>query len=336
MGVVGGNMMRLEDIGFYTLSDERARRPLGIARPLERCELLLTGRCNFRCPYCRHVGGADLDFNLACDLVSDWCRKGRLAHLRLSGGEPTIYPRLLDLVQHARAVGGARLKRIAISTNGSADYALYERLVEAGVNDFSVSLDACCAEDGDKMAGRAGGWVRVAENLPRLAALCYTTAGVVLTPDNMRRVVDIVRFAAGAGCADVRLIPAAQCGDGLGALSISAGRLLDYASRFPIFRYRIDNAAHALPTRGIGATDSSRCPLVLDDMAVLGEKHYPCIIYLREGGSPIGRVGDYQEIRRSRLRWFRQHDARADAICSKNCLDVCVAYNNRAMARRRA
>jgi hypothetical protein len=58
--------MRLEDIGFYTLSDQRAR---DVARgvydatcacdrmpfPLQRCELILTDRCNFRCEYCRGV-----------------------------------------------------------------------------------------------------------------------------------------------------------------------------------------------------------------------------------------------------------------------------------------
>ena len=58
--------MRLEDIGFYTLSDERARDVARysygatcacdrIPSPLQRCELILTDRCNFRCEYCRGV-----------------------------------------------------------------------------------------------------------------------------------------------------------------------------------------------------------------------------------------------------------------------------------------
>jgi len=29
---------------------------------------------------------------------------------------------------------------------------LEKKLIDAGVNDFSVSLDSCCAETGDKMA----------------------------------------------------------------------------------------------------------------------------------------------------------------------------------------
>ena len=44
-------MERLEDIGFYTLSDYRASQ-CSASSPLWRCELLLTDRCNFHCPYC--------------------------------------------------------------------------------------------------------------------------------------------------------------------------------------------------------------------------------------------------------------------------------------------
>jgi hypothetical protein len=44
--------MKLEDIGFYTLSDNRALN-VSAWSPMIRCELVLTDRCNFRCPYCR-------------------------------------------------------------------------------------------------------------------------------------------------------------------------------------------------------------------------------------------------------------------------------------------
>jgi hypothetical protein len=46
--------MKLEDIGFYTLSDNRALN-VSAWSPMMRCELVLTGRCNFRHPYCRSL-----------------------------------------------------------------------------------------------------------------------------------------------------------------------------------------------------------------------------------------------------------------------------------------
>jgi hypothetical protein len=73
-------------------------------------------------------------------------------------------------------------------------------------------------------------------------------------------------------------------------------------------------------------TDARRCRLAFDDMAVMGGQHYPCIIYLREGGAPIGPVG--HGMREARRQWVSKHDSFADPICRANCLDVCVDYNN--------
>ena len=94
---------KLEDIGFYTLSDNRAKTASSTSR-LMRCELLLTARCNFKCPYCRGVGGPDLPYEEAERTVRLWAADGLYA-IRFSGGEPTIYPRLKDLVTLAKSLG---------------------------------------------------------------------------------------------------------------------------------------------------------------------------------------------------------------------------------------
>ena len=47
-------MKKLEEIGFYTLSDERAKNTSSFS-PLYRSEIIVTDICNFRCPYCRGV-----------------------------------------------------------------------------------------------------------------------------------------------------------------------------------------------------------------------------------------------------------------------------------------
>ena len=66
---------------------------------------------------------------------------------------------------------------------------------------------------------------------------------------------------------------------------------------------------------------------MLDDLAITGSHHYPCIIYLREGGEPIGEVGP--RMMANRRAWYRQHNCQLDEICAANCLDVCVAYNKK-------
>lgn len=311
--------MRLEEIGFYTLSDERVRNTSEASR-LSRCELILTSRCNFRCPYCRQVGGPDMPLDDAKAVVNLWADQG-LTAIRFSGGEPTVYRGIFELVELAKRRG---IGKIAISSNGSAPWSTYERLIVAGVNDFSISLDACCAEDGDKMAGGVkGAWDRVVANIRRLSERCYVTVGVVLTPDNLDSVSGIIEYAAGLGVSDIRIIPAAQEGDRLAGVQVDEALL----EKYPILRYRIRNIQAGRPVRGLAPTDYHKCALVLDDMAVCQGLHYPCIIYLREGGAPIGEVGP--DMRASRRWWFERHDSYSDPICRRNCLDVCVEFNNK-------
>lgn len=316
--------MKLEDIGFYTLSDERAKNCSQYS-PLWRCELLLTNRCNFKCPYCR--GGRpdlnmELTYNQAFITLNHWINNG-LRNVRFSGGEPTLWSGLYDLAYYCRLRG---VERIAVSTNGSAKWEKYDRLLVNGVNDFSVSLDACCAADGDRMAGgMQGSWDCVTENIAKLAGRTYVTVGMVFNEDNVDQAVESVMYADSLGVKDIRVVPSAQFNQALWNLAGLPKHILD---KYPILKYRIANVIRGRNVRTMCASDCGTCRLALDDMAVAGGKHFPCIIYLREGGDPIGDVGP--NMREERAQWVDGHDSHADPICSKMCLDVCIDYNNRA------
>lgn len=84
--------------------------------------------------------------------------------------------------------------------------------------------------------------------------------------------------------------------------------------------------------RGLKKDDKTKCRLVLDDMAVAGSYHFPCIIYMREGGDPIGLVGE--GMRHEREEWMNNHVPCDDKICSEMCLDVCVEFNKIASSRK--
>lgn len=319
--------MKLEDIGFYTLSEERARTASETS-PIMRLEIIVTDQCNFRCPYCRGLrpdcqGSLGLeDYRSIIDKVSGG--NENLRNLRLSGGEPTAWKPLVEAVRYAKEKC-AHLEHIAISTNGSANRTMYDALLEAGVNDFSVSLDACCASDGALMSGRNEKmWNHVVDNIRYLSSKTYTTVGIVVTEINVGNIAGVIDLATGLGVSDVRVIPATQYGIYSNHLSnITAGH------HYPILDYRCQNIALGRPVRGLQEYDTHCCGLALDDLAVAGGHHYPCIIYLRERGEPIGNMqGSITEIRRKRAIWAREHDCFTDPICQKNCLDVCVDYNN--------
>jgi molybdenum cofactor biosynthesis enzyme MoaA len=245
-----------------------------------------------------------------------WAYDG-LKNIRFSGGEPTLYKDLNQLATLSRKLD---INRVAISTNGSASPEIYQSLLDNGVNDFSISLDACCSEDGNKMSGGIKAFDTVTKNIERLSKKTYVTVGIVLTTFNQKQAEEIIVFADSMGVSDIRVIPAAQEGQTLPHLNISESIL----KKYPILAYRENNFRTGKIVRG---NPTKKCGLVLDDMAIMGWNHYPCIIYMREGGEPIGKINP--KIREERKTWYENHDCQKDSICSKNCLDVCVDYNKK-------
>lgn len=314
--------MKLEDIGFYTLSDVRCVTATD-KTPLQRCELILTDACNFKCKYCRGQRKdlkKNLSFDEALHTVNLWIAEG-LTNVRFSGGEPTLWPRLDELVKHCKDNG---VKRIAISSNGSASLDVYDRLIAAGVNDFSISLDACCASFGDLMAGKAGVWENVVKCISHVSKKVYTTVGVVVTEDTVPTLKDVIIFAANLGVHDIRIISAAQFNQ---ILNVAETIPEEIYAKYPILKYRINNIFNNVNVRGIKENDSKKCWIALDDMVVAGEYHFPCVIYMREQGNPIGKVGP--NMREERKEWVKIHDTHTDPICKNNCLDCIILYNEK-------
>jgi len=318
----------LREIGFYTLSNERAKNVSAISQ-MQRCEMIITEYCNFKCPYCRGLEASiygnrrikQLSLEEVKTNIDYWCENEPLKNIRFSGGEPTLHKDIIDIVKYAKFKG---IKRIAISTNGSNKLELYHKLIDAGVNDFSISLDASCASDGDMMAGYIeGSWEVVVENIRALSLLTYVTVGVVLTPENINSTINTINFAHELGVSDIRIISAAQWNQPIPRLNEVSNKV---RNAHPILNYRIKHFAEGVNVRGIQDTDSDKCAIVLDDSAIAGDYHFPCIIYMREQGNPIGKIGP--NMRAKREQWFNNHNTHKDPICSKNCLDVCRDHNN--------
>jgi molybdenum cofactor biosynthesis enzyme MoaA len=319
----------LKEIGFYTLSNERVLNTSETSQ-MKRCEMIITEYCNFKCPYCRGLKAEiygqrkikELSFEEIKRNIDLWCLNMPLENIRFSGGEPTLHKNIVEIIAYAKSKG---INRIAISTNGSNDFELYEKLIKAGCNDFSISLDACCADDGDKMSGGIkDSWYKVCANIDGISKLTYVTVGVVLTPDNIDRTIETIKFAHILGVADIRIISAAQYNEPIPRLNEVEKVIIE---AHPILKYRIKHFAEGRNVRGMKKDDYNKCALVLDDSVIAGDYHFPCVIYMREKGEPIGVVSG--NMRTERAEWFKKHDCFKDEICKNNCLDVCIDYNNK-------
>jgi pyruvate-formate lyase-activating enzyme len=92
----------------------------------------------------------------------------RRAILCLSGGEPTLNPRLADYVALGKAAG---VRRIELQTNAIrlGDGPLCDALAAAGLDEALVSLHAATAEISDAVTAAPGTFVKTVAGLDRLA-----------------------------------------------------------------------------------------------------------------------------------------------------------------------
>ncbi|MBF0622340.1 MAG: GTP 3',8-cyclase MoaA [Magnetococcales bacterium] len=115
-------------------------------REIRYLRLSVTDKCNFRCRYCRSDGKTTrlndserLTIAETLRLVKAFVSLG-VERVRLTGGEPLLRPRIMDLVNGLGAIDA--LEEVSLSTNA---YLLEKKalpLKEAGIRRVNISLDS--------------------------------------------------------------------------------------------------------------------------------------------------------------------------------------------------
>jgi pyruvate formate lyase activating enzyme len=138
--------------------------------PGKVASVLFLPSCNFRCPFCHNHSLVDNPGGYE-DIPLVYI-KARLAELEgwvdgvcISGGEPTIHPLLLSLIEEIKALGLA----VKLDTNGSRPHVL-KALVEEGLVDC-VAMDVKAPLDEMSYARAAGRAVDLAAIRQSIALL---------------------------------------------------------------------------------------------------------------------------------------------------------------------
>jgi MoaA/NifB/PqqE/SkfB family radical SAM enzyme len=185
-------------------------------------------------------------------------------------------------------------------------------------------LDACHPLLADSIARVNHQWEKIVQNIRQLSKITYVTTSIVLSNENAGQANEIISFANDLGVADIRFVTASHDEQLMLKLKDVPSGMLD---KYPILKYRVNNLRFGRQVRGLQSSDTHRCYLVLDDSVVSGKWHYPCGVYLREGGTPVGEVNPC--MRRQRIEWMISKDTHADQICRQFCSDMYADYNNK-------
>lgn len=122
----------------------------------------LIDRCNFRCQYCMPEG-AELDYILQQQLLSyeelltlieEVFIPVGFTRFRLTGGEPLLRPRVVELVGAIASL--PQTQDLSMTTNGFLLAPLAQSLYDAGLRRINISLDSLDPETFDKIIGNRG------------------------------------------------------------------------------------------------------------------------------------------------------------------------------------
>src|SRR5260370_6201229 len=109
-------------------------------------------RCNARCDFCSEwlVKGSPMSEDLITQVVPVL---KQICELDLVGwGEPLIHPQFGEILENIRREVDPRA-RIALTTNGTKLLEWADRLLEANVTDFSISIHAATAQTHNDVMG---------------------------------------------------------------------------------------------------------------------------------------------------------------------------------------
>ncbi|MBR6869584.1 MAG: radical SAM protein [Bacteroidales bacterium] len=140
-------------------------------------------QCNLRCSWCYvgfdgKAGPPSMDRLLLHELI-DLCADGGTRKIVFIGGEPTVYPYLLEGIQHCRK----RSLHTEITTNGVrlADPSFVDELVEAGLDSVMISLKGSDREGFKKTTGKDAFHAVVAALKTVSASILRLNVSAVLT-----------------------------------------------------------------------------------------------------------------------------------------------------------
>lgn len=220
------------------------------ATPPRTVRISLTDRCDLACVYCRPSRN-DGYFEKRLDVdgwrtMLDALLQSGVRRVRITGGEPLLHPRIVDVVAYLASLD---LDDLALTTNATRLTKLARPLRDAGLHRLTISVDSLDAERFWRMT-RGG---RLHEVLAGIDAACDAGFAdtklncVVLRDENDAELEGIARFSW-ARKITPRFIEIMRIGEGA---KISADRLVSASEMRARLAHLIDDGeATRDPDRG--------------------------------------------------------------------------------------
>lgn len=166
---------------------------------ISQCTITLTRNCNLRCSFCYaketgYIENETIEYENLKNII-DFCDEGKVKFIVFTGGEPTLYPRFIDILKYIKNKSHKMIPTIA--TNGilleNLDYC--KSLIDNGIGYIDISLkgkdkDDCLSTVGRDCFTQQMNAIRNLSDLP-----IEFTCSMVLTWDNVNNFCEAVKQA---------------------------------------------------------------------------------------------------------------------------------------------
>lgn len=170
---------------------------------INQCTVTLTRRCNLRCNFCyakktEYMETANLEYDNLKRIV-DFCNDAKVKFIVFTGGEPTLYPQLIDILQYIKSKEHKMLPTIATNGIELEDMQYCKTLIDNGIGYIDISLKGkdskeCCEIVGRDCYQQQLTAIRNLSSLP-----IEFTCSIVITEENVHSLCETVRNACNNG-----------------------------------------------------------------------------------------------------------------------------------------
>jgi len=164
---------------------------------MKRIDIKITFNCNNHCDFCAQGDKRSRikmkTFEEICKIL-EMARKDNVSGVVFTGGEPTLHPRIIDIVKEAKKLG---YEDIQLQTNGRmfAYYDFCKELKKAGVNQMGPSLHGSKPEIHEKLTNSKGSFKEVVQGIINCKKLgMYVLTNSVITSFNYKDLPELVKL----------------------------------------------------------------------------------------------------------------------------------------------
>ena len=170
---------------------------------LNQCTITLTKSCNLRCSFCyakktNYIPNDFIEYEKVQQII-DFCVEAKTKYIVLTGGEPTLYPYIEDVIRYIKS----RNHKITatMATNGVylSDFDYCKKIIDCGLDYIDISLKGWDSTSFQSVAGCDC----FSQQLDAIKNLSKSnidfTCSMVITPENVNSYCEAIKKASESG-----------------------------------------------------------------------------------------------------------------------------------------